>query len=160
MGLMGPQEYRRRLPFAWMRNIGSPDEDQEANAKRQVEYLRQGIPAMQIMSAPERWVWDESIFQDVIQRELLLSADTPIPTKMEAFALWTLLAQQAQMKMGVTAPLPQSAGGKPPKGNELSAGEQPFASTNPGIAAQQGGISDENRAASRFESQQKQQDQG
>ena len=161
MGLMGAQEYRRRLPFAWMRSIGSPDEDQEANAKRQCEYLRQGIPAGQIMAAPERWVWDESIFQDIIQRELLLSADTPVPIKMEAFVLWTALAQQAQMKMGLTGPLPQpGGGGKPPEGNSLSQGEQPFASTNPGIAAQQGGISDENRAASRFESQQKQQDQG
>jgi hypothetical protein len=161
MQLMGPQEYRRRLPFAWLRSINSPDEDQEAAAKRYVEMLRQGLPAMQIMMAPEKWIWDEAIFQDVIQRELLLSPDTDPLVKMEAFQLWTDLAMQAQMKMGIVPALPQGSGGGPAgagPGNGMNPQEQPFASTNPGIAAQPG-ASDQDNAARQFESQQKQMDQ-
>jgi hypothetical protein len=160
MGLMGPQEYRRRLPFAWMRSINSPDEDQEAAAKRYAEMLRQGVPAMQIMMAPEKWVWDEAIFQDVIQRELLLSPDTDPMIKMEAFQLWSDLAMQAQMKAGVVPALPQggAGGGGGASGQGMSPQEQPFASTNPGIAAQPG-ATDQDNAARQFESQQKTMDQ-
>lgn len=166
-GLMSAQEYRRRLPFAWVRNINSPDEDQDSAARRLCELLRNGAPAQMIfMQSPERWIWDESIIQDALQRELLLPSDVPPPIKMQAWQLWTLLAQQAQMKMGI---VPQGAGGGgaeaggqsqqggTPSG--LSAVEQPFAGSNPGVAAQQTGLSDQDRAARQFEAQQKVLDQ-
>lgn len=162
-GMMSAQEYRRRLPFAWVKNINSPDEDQDAAARRLCEYLRQGIPGMQLFQmSPERWVWDESIIQDALQRELLLPGDVPPPLKNEAWQLWAMLAQQAQMKQGI---MPPGGGGSPgqgkPKGKSsgLSAVEQPFAGSNPGVAAQQTGMSDQDRAAHQFEAQQKVLDQ-
>ena len=160
MGLMGAQEYRRRMPFAWTRSINSPDEDQEATAKRYCEFIRQGVPAMQLLMAPEKWVWDEAIFQDVLQRELLLAPDVNPMVKAQAFEFWTALAMQQQMKMGIVPSAPPSAPGDGGgQGQQMSAQEQPFAATSPGIAAQGRGISDQDRAASQFESQHNQMDQ-
>lgn len=165
-GLMSAQEYRRRLPFAWIKNINSPDEDQDSAARRLCELLRQGIPGMAIFQmSPERWIWDESIIQDALQRELLLPGDIPPPIKMEAWALWMALAQQAQMKMGVmpmTGGAPEAGGGgggQTDTASGLSAVEQPFAGSSPGVAAQQTGMSDQDRAARQFEAQQKLLDQ-
>lgn len=155
-GLMGAQEYRRRLPFAWTQSIGSPDEDQEARAKRCAESLRNG------QWLPVLWQDNESIHQDVLERELILPDDTQPQVRQLAIQRWMQYAQQSMMKMGIMPPGGGGGGGggkKPGKGSNLSAVEQPFAGTNPGIAASQGGVSDQDRAANQFEAQQKVMDQ-
>jgi len=158
-GLLSPQEYRRRMPFAYTRDIGTPDEDQEARAKRVCEALRQG------QELPLLWQDNESIHQDVLDRELILPDDTPPPVRQAAQQRWMMLAQQAMMKgqmmggMGSPAapPPPEGGGGQPQPG--LPATDQPFASTNPSVAANQWGIADDQRAARQFDSQQKMLDQ-
>lgn len=160
-GLMSPQEYRRRLPFAWVRSIGTPDEDHEARARRVVESIRQtGNP----MALPLLWVDNEAIAQDVLERELILPDDTDPIVRQAAIARWTMLAQQAQMKMMAMAPIAPAPGGgsgkpgqssQPGKSGGLSAAEQPFAGTSPGIAANTystiGGQSDERAAGIAFD---------
>lgn len=158
-GLMGAQEYRRRMPFAWTRSISSPDEDQEARANRVCEALRQG-QWLEVL-----WQDNEAIHQDVLERQLILPDDTPPNIRALAQQRWIQLATQSQIKAGVIPPGAPPAGGggggAPPKGKPsdtasgLSPKEQPFAGTNPGVAAQGAGLSDEDRAASQFESQQK-----
>jgi hypothetical protein len=139
-GDLTPQEHRRRLPFAFVGEIESPDEDQHAAAKRACYLLRQGVPAMQIMqSSIEAWVWDEALWQDVIQRDLLLPSDIDPMVKQEAFALWSALAEQASMKMGpaMGAMPPEDQGGGPPQGNGEGAAmdprTQPLAANNPSV---------------------------
>lgn len=159
-GLMGAQEYRRRMPFAWTRNIASPDEDQESRANRVCEALRQG------QWLPILWQDNEAIHQDVLERQLILPDDTPPYVRQLAEQRWVQLANQSQMKMGIIPPGAPPAGGAPGGGggggpaksgtaSGLSPQEQPFASTNPGVAAQSAGLSDQDRAASQFESRQK-----
>lgn len=147
-GMMSPQEYRRRLPFAWTRSIDSPDEDQEARAKRCAEALRNG------QMLPILWQDNEAIHQDVLERELILPDDIEPTIRQAAIQRWTMLAQQGQMKMG-GMPMPPSPGGKPPMGNTPTATQQPFAATNPGIAAQTTSMSDGDRAVRQFDSQQR-----
>ena len=149
-GLMGQQEYRRRLPFAWTQSIGTPDEDHEARARRCAEALRQTANpmAMEIL-----WQDNEAIHQDVLERELILPDDTPPPVRVAAQQRWIALANQAMMKMGGQPPQaqPQAQG----KGTKMSPGEQPFAGTQPGIAAaptlQMGGQGDAQAAAKEFD---------
>lgn len=141
MQAMTPQEYRRRLPFGYTRQLTTPDEDQESRARRVVEALRRG-------EFPEiLWVDDEAIHQDVLQRELILPGDTPEPLRKLALERWMLLAQQASAKqmamMGMGMPpmagsQPQPGGeplGGPGSGASLSPEEQPFQGTSPSIAA-------------------------
>lgn len=139
-GVMSPQEYRRRLPFGWTRSVSSPDEDQEARARRVTEAIRQsGNP----MALPLLWVDDEAIHQDVLQRELIMPDDTPPLIRDAAIARWTALAQQAMMKMGGMPPQLMGGGasggapgqGPSHKGSQLSPQEQPFLGTSPGIAS-------------------------
>lgn len=158
-GLLTPQEYRRRMPFAYIRDIGTPDEDQEARAKRVCEGLRQG------QQLPILWQDNEAIHQDVLERELILPDDLPPELRMLAIQRWMLLANQSMMKQGIT-PVGTGAGPggmEPPQGGnsmQLSPSEQPFAGTNPGIAAPQNGASDDQRAANQFDAQQRATDQG
>lgn len=143
-GDISPQEHRRRLPFAFLGEIESPDEDQFAAAKRACFLIRQGVPAMQIMqSSIEAWVWDEAIWQDVIQRDLLLPSDIDPTVKQEAFQLWSALAEQAMMKMPqpMPMPMPEQGGGDPP---QMDPRTQPLEQNNPGMALE--GASDQDNA--------------
>lgn len=136
-GVMSPQEYRRRLPFGWTRSMSTPDEDQEARARRVVEAIRQsGDPN----ALPMLWVDDEAIHQDIIQREIIMPDDLDPMIRQAGIMRWNMLAQQAMMKLGG---MPPALGGAPPaagapgggKGSSLSPQEQPFLATNPSVAS-------------------------
>jgi hypothetical protein len=146
------------MPFAWTRDIRSPDEDHEARAKRVAQAIRQtGDP----MVLPVLWQDNEAIHQDTLERELILPDDTPMPVRYAATQRWMALAQQASMKqMGMMAPPnapggPSGGGPGQPEGQDMSSIEQPFASTNPGVAAPASSMSDEDRAARQFDGQQR-----
>ena len=103
MGIIDAQEYRRRLPFAWTRSIGTPDQDHEARARRCAEAIRQtGNPQV----FPILWQDNEAIHQDVLERELILPDDTPPQIREAALQRWQQLAQQAQQKMQPPPPPP------------------------------------------------------
>lgn len=167
--LISPQELRRRLPFASLREIATPDDDQESRARRVVESIRQsGNP----MALPLLWQDDEAIHQDVIQRELILPDDVDPAIRQAAIMRWDALGQQAMMKaqttgqMTATAPGPQDvqqaqAGGPPGQAAPLPPTTAPTLAENAGIAAQPdqaegalgdlGGAPDENRVARQFD---------
>lgn len=132
--LMTAQEYRRRSPFAWTRNMASPDDDHEARARRVVEAIRSGAEP-----PPMRWQDNEAIHQDVLERELILN-DAIDPQIWEAAnQRWMQLADQAKQKAGGAPPgpggPPAPSGDGPPNGESLPPGAQPFLGTNPGVAA-------------------------
>lgn len=93
------REYRRRHQFAQTANISTPDDLQEAKAKRVCEAFRLGQPPEEM-----NWTDDEAIHQDVIQHEILLAANVAPEIKAQAFERWVALANQAQEKQGVMAP--------------------------------------------------------
>lgn len=156
-GDISPQEYRKRLPFAWVRSIGTPSEDHEARARRVVEAIRQsGNPS----ALPLLWQDNEAIHQDVLERELILPDDTPPPLRQAALQRWQMLAQQAAQKMGMvpqTAPQAQAApkGGRQGQGAGAPPGGQAMLGGNPGTAAapvlKVGGTADERRAGRQFD---------
>jgi hypothetical protein len=132
-GVIDMKEYRRRQMFAVATNIASPDDDQESRAKRVADAIR-----MQTDVPEMRWVDDESIHQDVLQRELLLQDDVAPEIIAAAMARWTELANQAQQKQGGAPPqagAPTGAG--PERGPSaasvpsISPGQLPLASGNP-----------------------------
>src|SRR5690606_1453525 len=132
-GQMTPEEYRRRMPFAYTRNLQSPDDDHESRAKRIADGILRGapVPAM-------RWQDHEAIHQSVLHREILLDGSLDQQLIQIANQRWMELAQQAAMKMG-SAPPPAPGGGgaatdTPPQGPSLDPAEQPFLATDPGIA--------------------------
>lgn len=147
-GMMSMQEFRRRSPYAFVGAMQSPDDDQEARARRVVDGLKKG----QVL--PMLWMDDEAIHQDVLQRELILPDDTPPPIRMAAYQRWMELAMQGQMKMG--GMMMQGAGAAPPaggpEGSPLS-GKPPIAGGNPsyGGTPPQVNQTDEGRAAGRFD---------
>jgi hypothetical protein len=175
-GLASPQEVRRRLPFAWLRSIGSPDEDQEARAKRVSQAIKQSADPNAL---PMLWQDDEGIHQSVLERELILPDDTPPPVRMAAQTRWNMLGAQAQMKMQAMMPPtmppagPSAIGPSPtPPGQMQPAAPPgagpgaPFQGTQPGMAAgqnpvpgtaggagpmQMGGAPDAMAAASEFD---------
>jgi hypothetical protein len=155
-GLMSPVEYRRRLPFAWTRSLGSYDEDHEARAKRVVLALKQG------QQLPILWQDDEAIHQDVLERELILPDDTDPMIREMALMRWTQLAEQSAMKMGMMGPgMPQPGGGSGPTGGGgagTNPSKQPFQGSNPGTKAgtmsQLGGQADANQLAQSFDKRQ------
>lgn len=126
-GVLTPQEYRRRLPYAYTRNLDTPDEDHQARAKRVADAIRSGKPV-----PPVIWQDNEAIHQDVLEREILLQPDIDPQVFAQADARWKALAQQAAMKMGAAPAQPTQA---PPQGDSLPPTEQPMLATNPGIAA-------------------------
>ncbi|HUT86458.1 MAG TPA: hypothetical protein VMX15_00020 [Candidatus Heimdallarchaeota archaeon] len=152
-GIITPQEYRRRQPFAWVGSIGTPDDDHEARAHRTVEALLQG-------AWPEiLWQDNEAVHQDVLERELILPDTTDPMVKQLAQQRWLMLAEQAAIKAGV---MPMPAGGMqngPPGGSPAGPGPsgeaspQPMQGTNPGMAAppQAGGVTDQERTTKQFE---------
>jgi hypothetical protein len=148
-GLISPQEYRRRMPFAFARSMESPDEDQFARAKRVAEAIRQsgqpwGPPGSGVLEI--RWQDDESIHQDVLQRDLILPDDLDPMIRQAAVARWTMLAQQGAMKMAMLAPAPAPAGdggeggsSGPKKGAKQDPKTQPLAMNNPSVSSRPSG---------------------
>lgn len=130
MGVMSPQEYRRRSAFDYIRQIATPDEDHEARANRCVEALRNG-------AWPDLlWQDNEAIHQDVLERQLILPDDTDPMIRQMALQRWDMLGQQALMKvqaMGGMMPMPQpgSPTGGPPNPNGGAA--QPGADSQPSL---------------------------
>lgn len=137
------REYRRRSPFADSTNIETPDDLQEAKAKRVCEAFRLGTEP-----EPISWVDDEAIHQDVIQHEIILAPNIEQPIKDLAFERWVQLAEQAAQKQGQPnapppEPAPGQAGPAPGAPGEPGASSPfaptpqtaPLAGSNPSIAA-------------------------
>jgi hypothetical protein len=114
MGVIDIAEYRRRLSYADTGNMQTPDAVQEARAMRVCDAIRTGAPV-----PPMLWQDDEAIHQDVLERELILSAGVPDDQLQVASQRWDELAQQQAMKMGGMPP--GSPGGAP--GDDVGAGE-------------------------------------
>ena len=137
-GVIDQKEYRRRQTFAVAKDITTPDEDQEARAKRIADAIRtqqSNIPEM-------RWQDNESIHQDVLEREVLLQDDLPPQVIAMADQRWKELASQAQMKAGVLqGPPPSEAApqgapnGAPSAFGNLPPGIRPVAGSNPAAGA-------------------------
>lgn len=104
-GVIDLKEYRRRQLFAVARDIATPDEDQEARAKRVADAIRMGTE-----QPPIRWQDNEAIHQDVLEREILLQDDLDPMIIAAAEQRWIALANQAMQKQGGMVP-PQPAGG-------------------------------------------------
>lgn len=133
-GQMQADEYRRRMPFAYTRNMASPDDDHESRAKRIADAILRGMEP-----PPMRWQDNEAIHQNVLEREIILDDSLPENIIFVADARWKELAMQAAIKMGAVAPPQAPAGGgqppSPPQGEPLSPEEQPFLGTDPGVAS-------------------------
>lgn len=135
-GIIDVKEYRRRQMFAVARDIASPDEDQEARAKRVADAIKQGIAIPEI-----RWQDNEAIHQDVLEREILLQDDLPPQVLAQANERWIALANQAvQKQQGPIPTAPTGVGGGSPGQVGATAsvptippGQLPLASGNPPI---------------------------
>lgn len=99
MGVLDPAEHRRRLGHADVGNLQTPDAVQEARAMRVCDAIRTGTP-----TPPMLWQDDESIHQDVLEREIILSAGVADGELQMAQQRWDELAQQQAMKMGGMPP--------------------------------------------------------
>jgi hypothetical protein len=140
-GVIDIKEYRRRQQFAVATDISSPDDDQEARAKR-IAFAIQQLAKDPMFPVPEmRWVDNESIHQDVLEREILLQDDLPQEVVQVAMARWTELATQASMKQMVAmggmmppAAPAESDGGAPASSvPSLPPETMPLAANNPPI---------------------------
>ena len=163
-GAISLGEYKRRQPFAFVQNMDTPDTDHYARAKRVCEAIRQSYDPMtdfaDPMALPILWMDEDSIHQDVLQRELILPDDLPNGMRNAAYQRWMFHAEQAAMKGGATAGA--AGGGGSPGGGPATSGappqSQPFQGTNPGIAAGTssgvGASSDEDSAARQFDATQ------
>lgn len=143
-GVIDQKEYRRRQLFAMARDMASPDEDQEARAKRIADAIRMQLPVPEM-----RWQDNEAIHQDVLEREILLQDDLAPEVIAAAQERWTALANQAMQKQGgmpggpAPAPAggpmggaPPMSGGSPmPGGSSFPAPQLPIATNNPPIGA-------------------------
>ena len=134
-GVIDMKEYRRRQMFAVATNIASPDDDQESRAKRVADAIRMQTPVPEM-----RWQDNESIHQDVLERELLLQDDVDPAIIAAAQERWTMLANQAQQKQGGgPPPMGAPAGAGPASGPAAASvpnfppGQLPLASGNPPI---------------------------
>jgi hypothetical protein len=126
------------------RDMASPDEDQEARAKRIADAIRMQLPIPEM-----RWQDNEAIHQDVLEREILLQDDLAPEVIAAAQERWTALANQATQKQGgapggpapspAGGPMggaPPSSGGSPmPGGSSFPAPQLPIATNNPPIGA-------------------------
>lgn len=152
-GLITPQQYMRNEKFASIKNLNTPDEDQDARAKRIADAIRTKNPNV----PPIRWQDNEAIHQDVLEREILLQDDLDPDVIQTAQMRWTQLASQAQMKQGgapIGAPAPNANGGEPNSPFAPSPVSQPLLGSLPsGLSAQppQGIGSDQDFAANQFE---------
>lgn len=95
MGVIDVAEYRRRLSYADTGNMQTPDAVQEARAMRVCDAIRTGAPV-----PPMLWQDDESIHQDVLEREIILASGIPDDQLAMAQQRWGELAQQQAQKMG------------------------------------------------------------
>lgn len=134
-GVIDQKEYRRRQTFAVAKDVTTPDEDQEARAKRVADALRNKLPVPEL-----RWTDDESIHQDVLQREILLQDDLDPMVIQMAMQRWTELANQAAMKSGMMMGPPPGTGPVAPEGapngapsafGNMPPGSRPVAGNNP-----------------------------
>lgn len=127
-GLITNQQYMRRVGFGIVSDIATPDEDQEARAKRIADAIRMGQPlppSVAMGGDPThplalRWQDNEAIHQDVLEREVITQDDLPPEVIGVAQARWKECADQAAQKQG-GAPAPGSA---PPQA--VPAGASPF----------------------------------
>ena len=135
-GVITPQQYMRRQSTAPTRDISTPDEDQEARAKRICEAIRLGTQVPEL-----RWQDNEAIHQDVLEREILLQDDLTQEIIAVAQERWMALSQQAMSKTGGGAP-PSGPGGPPNAGPDAGGGgipsapspqAQPLAQANPSV---------------------------
>jgi hypothetical protein len=137
-GVIDLKEYRRRQMFALASNISSPDDDQEARAKRVADAIRTGEPIPEL-----RWQDNEAIHQDVLERDILLQDDLDPQIIAVAQERWTALANQAMQKQGGppgAPPMAPPAPGAGPEGGppaasvpSLPPGQLPLAASNPPI---------------------------
>lgn len=98
-GLIPPDEYRRRMPFAFIGDLHTPNAMQEAAAQRIAEAIRNGQPI-----GPPRWQDNEAVHQDVMEREIIYAADAT-PEQLQAADLyWRQCAFQAAQKAGQVPP--------------------------------------------------------
>lgn len=105
MGVMSPQEYRRRSAFDYIRQIASPDEDHEARANRVVDAMKNG------QQLPILWQDNEAIHQDALERQLILPDDTDPMVRQWAVQRWNMLGQQMMAKAQMLGQLPVLQGG-------------------------------------------------
>jgi hypothetical protein len=132
-GVIDIKEYRRRQMFAVARDMSTPDEDQEARAKRVADAIKMGVQAPEM-----RWQDNEAIHQDVLEREILLQDDLDQMIIQVAQQRWIELANQAQTKKG-GAPPSQGRPQPPQQGPQgasapgMSLGQAPLASSNPAM---------------------------
>lgn len=164
-GVIDMKEYRRRQMFAVTRDIATPDEDQEARARRISDAILRGMEV-----PPIRWQDNEAIHQDVLERDIILQDDLPQNVIAAAEERWMALAQQAQQKLAQQqGPMPGMPSGMPEEGqgeagaalnaSALPQGQVPLAAANPPIGAAQvvsqilGGTPDAEQAARARETQ-------
>lgn len=153
-GIINNQQYMRRAEFGIIDDISTPDEDQEARAKRVCDALRLSMPDV----PPMRWTDNEAIFQDVIEREILLQDDLSPDVITHATAVWTGYANQATAKQAgqvpgatTTAPPPAPAIGQGPAPvAPTSALHPPMAAAGTALAGA-AGASSQDQAAKLFE---------
>jgi len=98
-GVIDIKEYRRRQMFAITRDMQTPDEDQEARARRIADAIRMGSEVPEL-----RWQDNEAIHQDVLEREILLQDDLEPSVIDIAQDRWVQLANQAAQKQGAMVP--------------------------------------------------------
>jgi hypothetical protein len=155
-GAIGLQEYRRRMPFAFVQSIDTPDSDHSARAKRVVEALKRAARGEPIMVPPMLWQDNEAIHQDVLERDLILDDNADPNARNLANQRWMELANQQAMKMGMQAPVPAPSPNGGGKSSGMSPQSQPFLGTRPSIAASSasqmsGGAADQQRAGASFD---------
>ena len=137
-GVIDIKEYRRRQMFAIAKDLATPDEDQEARAKRVADAIRMGF-----MPPEMRWQDNEAIHQDVLEREIILQDDLSPEIVAAAQERWVALANQAAQKQGAMVPpaaiqqgapgagvVPQGAA---PSAPPLSPATVPLPTANPPI---------------------------
>lgn len=134
--LITPQQYMRRQEWALTNDLDTPDEDQEARAKRICEAIRMRKPVPEM-----RWQDNEAIHQDVLERQIILQDNLEPDIVHAAQQRWADLANQATQKQGGApmgapslsgAPAP-TPGGAPPA---LPPGTQPLPAMNPSVGAE------------------------
>lgn len=153
-GIITREQYMRNVKFANFRQLASPDEDQEARAKRVADAIRMGQPlpppppipgdpnvppeiaAQAPMMAAQplalRWQTNEAIEQDVLEREILLQDDLPPEVVLAAGQRWQAAANQQAMKQSVMPPpAEQSASGAAPGGSSGATAPGTTPSSNP-----------------------------
>lgn len=135
-GIIDIKEYRRRRPLALVADSVTPDEVQEAKARRVAEALRLGQP-----EEPIEWQDNEAIHQDVLEQDIILAGDVAPEVKERAKQRWVALANQAAQKQGAPpAGAAPGAGGPAAGGPNIGAGtplppqSAPTFGSNPSIA--------------------------